>query len=66
METAKVYIAGVLFVTSLIAWPVSMVTFAKTEPPVVLSLSWFAITVSALDVLFTALVARKQKEQDED
>lgn len=37
-----------------------MLWWAKDEPPFVLSLSWLAITLTALDILFTAQV----KEED--
>lgn len=58
----RVYVAWVLLVGSLILWPVSLFTFAKDEPKVVLSLSWFAITLTAWDVVNTSDV---RKEQDE-
>lgn len=57
----RLYGAWALLVASLILWPVSMVTFARNEPPVVLSLSWFAITLTALDIVGTQDV-RKQQE----
>lgn len=46
----------ILLTTSLVLWPVSAITFAKDEPFTVLSLSWFAITLTAVDILFTAQV----------
>lgn len=56
--------AGVLIIASLIGWPLSMFTFAKDEPPAVLGLSWFAITLTAVDVWATTDV-RKEQEGDE-
>lgn len=53
-----------LFFGSLIGWPVSAFTFAKNEPPTVLALSWLAITLTALDVLFTADVRVQQEENN--
>lgn len=50
----KVQLAWVLLVGSMIGWPLSAFTLAKDEPPFILGLSWFAITLTALDVLFTA------------
>ena len=55
--------AWFLVVSTLVLWPVSMVTFAKDEPPAVLSLSWFAITLTAWDVLHTAKVRDTQDEK---
>lgn len=51
-----------LLVTSIVGWPLSAVTFARHEPPTVLGLSWFAITITCLDVLFTSQVHEKQDE----
>jgi uncharacterized membrane protein YfcA len=60
---ARVRSAWGLLVVSLIGWPVSALTFASGEPQVVLGLSWFAITLTALNVVVTADV---RKEQDRD
>jgi hypothetical protein len=59
----RLYVAWTLLVGSLVLWPVSMFTFAKEEPPVVLSLSWFAITLTAADLVATSDV-RKEQEGD--
>lgn len=56
----RVKFAALLLLISLIGWPVSSVTFAKNEPPTVLGLSWLAISITALDVLFTSQVHEKQ------
>jgi hypothetical protein len=45
---------------SLIGWPVSALTFARDEPPVVLGLSWFAITLTAADLLKSSRIHRDQ------
>jgi hypothetical protein len=42
-----------LLVGCVIGWPLSLVTFAKDEPPWVLSLSWLALILTALDLLAT-------------
>ena len=52
--------AWVLLIASLILWPLSMFTFAKGEPPFILSLSWLAITLTAVDILSTQDVRDKQ------
>lgn len=62
---ARVILAWVLLIGSLIGWPWSMLTVAKEEPPFVLSLSWLAITLTALDILNTADV-RKTQDDDSD
>jgi uncharacterized membrane protein YfcA len=60
---ARVRLAWVLLVASLVGWPLSALTIARGEPKVVLGLSWFAITLTALDIVLTADV---RKEQDDD
>lgn len=52
-----------LLVLSLIGWPLTALTIAKDEPFVVLSLSWLAITFTAIDIIATTDVRR---EQDDD
>lgn len=52
--------AWVLLIGSLILWPVSALTLAKEEPPFVLSLSWLAIILTAVDILSTQDVRDKQ------
>jgi hypothetical protein len=56
--------AAVVLLLSVLGWPVSAVTFARDEPPTVLALSWLAITLTALDVLFTADVRVQQEDSD--
>lgn len=51
-----------LLVASIIGWPLTALTIAKDEPPVVLGLSWFAITITALDVLLTTDVRAEQDD----
>jgi uncharacterized membrane protein YfcA len=50
----RIYLAWVLLIASLIGWPVSALTFAQEEPMAILGLSWFAVTLTALDILLTA------------
>lgn len=61
---ARIVLAWILLVGSLIGWPVSMFTVAKDEPPFVLSLSWLAITLAAAELLTSSQVHRDQGEQD--
>lgn len=52
----------VLLIGSVIAWPISSLTWAKDEPQTVLALSWFAVTYTALTALIASYVNRNQKE----
>jgi hypothetical protein len=57
----RIYLAWILLIGSLVGWPLSMFTLARTEPPFVLSLSWLAITLTALDILSTTDVRKEQE-----
>lgn len=57
-------IAGMMVIASTIAWPATQLTIARNEPPFTLGLSWFAITLTALDVFLTADV-RAESEKEE-
>ena len=54
-----------LLVATFILAPVSAFTFARGEPATVLWLSWAAISLTCLDVAFTADVRVKEEERDE-
>lgn len=56
MKNVEVYLAWTLLVGSLIGWPISALTVAADEPPFILGLSWFAITLTAMDLLKTSRV----------
>lgn len=56
-----VALGWVLLVGSLIGWPLCQFWLAKDEPPVVLALSWFAITLTAADILATTHVKQEQE-----
>lgn len=56
----RVRLAWVLLAASLVGWPLSALTVAQGEPPVVLGLSWLAITLTALDILSTQDVRKNQ------
>ena len=58
----EVALAWALLIGSLIGWPVSALTVAKDEPPFILGLSWFAITLTAMDLLKTSRVHRDAGE----
>lgn len=56
----RYYGAIVLLFGSLIGWPVSALTVAKSEPPFILGLSWIAITLTAADLCSTLGVRLRQ------
>lgn len=58
----EVCLAWFLLVASLIGWPLSALTLAKDEPQFVLGLSWFAITLTAADLLKSSRVHRDVDE----
>jgi hypothetical protein len=58
----RVIAAWILLVGSLVGWPVSMLTFARDEPPAVLSLSWIALIISSAELLTTSQVHQEQGE----
>jgi hypothetical protein len=63
----RVRAAWVLLVLCVIGWPVSMFTFASSEPPAILSLSWGAMILTCLDIVSTQDVRKQQEgEGDED
>jgi hypothetical protein len=61
---ARLWGAWILLVVCLVGWPVSVVSLAKEEPPFVLSLSWLALILTAIDIIFTADVRKKEEERD--
>ena len=58
----EVALAWALLLGSLIGWPISALTLAKDEPPFILGLSWFAITLTAMDLLKTSRVHKDTTE----
>lgn len=58
----RVWLAWCLLVGSVVGWPVTALTLAKDEPFVILSLSWLALVLTALDILFTSDVRKNQDE----
>lgn len=56
--------AWVLLVGSTIGWPVSMLSWAKHEPPFILSLSWLAIVIEAASLLTSSQVRENQEPGD--
>lgn len=52
----RVKFAWFLLVASLVNIPLSIFWYANTEPPVILVLSWLAITITAYDIIMTSRV----------
>lgn len=65
-RTGQVKFALLLLALSVVGWPVSAVTFARDEPATVLGLSWAAISITAIDVLFTSTVRARQGEGSDE
>lgn len=57
----RLILAWILLGASLIGWPLSAFWFARNEPPFVLSLSWLAIVLTALEIVLTADVRNRQE-----
>lgn len=63
-KRARTIAAWVLLVGSLAGWPVSMFTWARHEPPFILSLSWLAIVIEAASLLTSSQVHENQDSSD--
>lgn len=60
----RIILAWTLLIGSLIGWPISLLSWAKDEPPFVLSLSWLAIVVASAELLTASQVHREQGEDN--
>lgn len=60
---AKERFAWFLIGFALVGWPISALTVARSEPQVVLALSWIAILLTGVTALFEAQVLVKQEEE---
>jgi hypothetical protein len=58
--TTWLRVSWLLVLGSIVGYPVSALTFASGEPPVVLFLSWFAVFTGALAVVVTVEVRAQQ------
>jgi hypothetical protein len=63
LRKARTIAAWILLAVALVGWPVSAFTFARTEPPVVLSLSWAAILIEACSLLTASQVHEEQGDK---
>ena len=53
----------ILFIVSLIGWPITAFTIAKNEPQVILAISWVALQLAALNILVTAHTQKAQSKE---
>jgi hypothetical protein len=58
---ARWYFAWLLLIGSLIGWPIT--TIYTDEPPFILGLSWGAIALTALDIIETVRIQRKDRDE---
>lgn len=56
----KLQVAWIVLALTLILWPASLLII--DEPPVILSLSWLALTVTALDIIVSSDVSAEVTE----
>lgn len=50
--------AKILLVICLIGWPLSASTIFKDEPQGILGLSWLALILTSIDILFTSSIEK--------
>lgn len=60
----RLRISWVIIALTLIGWPLSLLVL--DEPPVILSLSWLALTITALDVVATSDVSAEQADGSDE
>jgi uncharacterized membrane protein YfcA len=59
----RIRLAWTLLIFSVVGWPTSALTLASDEPQFILALSWLAITLTALNILATTDVRRRQENE---
>lgn len=59
----EVVAAVTAVVICLVGWPLSLVWFAKSEPPFVLSLSWIALIIESVNWVKNSRVHRDQQRR---
>lgn len=65
LRKAKVIFAWSLLIACLIGWPGSLLWWATSEPPFVLSLSWMALVIESITLITSAQVRRDQDSDDQ-
>lgn len=61
---ARIRTAWTAIIISAIGWPLTQFTVGREEPPIIFALSWFAITVTAWDVLVSTQVSVNVEEAE--
>lgn len=61
---ARVIVAWCLLIGAVVGWPLSMVTWARDEPPFVLALSWLAIVLQSAELLTSSQVHEEMGEDE--
>jgi len=59
----RMKLAKFLLIISIIGWPITALTVFKHEPQGVLGLSWLAIILTSVDILFTSSLAEGKKKK---
>jgi hypothetical protein len=60
----RIVMAWCILIPSVIGWPLSIFWLARDEPPYVLSLSWIALILTAINILITADVKERGTDGD--
>lgn len=56
----RVLLGVLLEIVVVINWPLSLFTYASTEPPIVLSLSWAALVIEGLTLITASQAFEEQ------
>lgn len=56
----RVRFAIILLAVCVVGWPLSALTLARDEPQFILGLSWFALILTALNIIATTDVRNEQ------
>lgn len=59
-KKAELLLAYTLLGVCVVGWPTSALTVARDEPQFILGLSWFALILTALDLIKTSKVHKDQ------
>lgn len=56
-------VAWTIIIGSLIGWPISAFTVAKGEPPILLAISWLALTFGGYGALVAAIADKHARKK---
>lgn len=60
---AQVRTAWLFIIFSIVGWPISALTVARAEPPVILAISWLALLFSGYSSLVAARADKHIREK---